>query len=98
MSMQYLSKTDFLKYQCCPSYMWLWKHKKEVVPTDEAETIKQRFEQGNEVSQQLRVSSILIAKPDAIGEWLIVGARNIEFALSDEITEAQRIILEYPID
>lgn len=50
----YLSKTDFLKYQCCSSYLWLWKHKKEVVPVDEAEVIKRRLEQGNEVERYAR--------------------------------------------
>ncbi len=50
----YLSKSDFLKYECCASYLWLWKHKKEVVPVDEAETIKRRLEQGNEVERYAR--------------------------------------------
>lgn len=45
----YLSKSDFLKYQICPSYLWLWKYKKEIVPADEEEDIKRRLEQGNEV-------------------------------------------------
>lgn len=45
----YLTKSDFLKYQICPSYLWLWKYKKEVVPVDEEEDIKRRLEQGNEV-------------------------------------------------
>jgi len=44
-----LSKSDFLKYQICPSYLWLWKNKREVVPVDEEEAIKRRLEQGNEV-------------------------------------------------
>ena len=50
----YLSKSDFLKYQCCPSYLWLWKHKKEVVPVDEEEAINRRLEQGNEVERFAR--------------------------------------------
>lgn len=45
----YLSKSDFLKYQCCPSYLWLWKHKKDVVPVDDEEEINRRLEQGNEI-------------------------------------------------
>lgn len=45
----HFSKSDFLKYQICPSYLWLWKHKKDVVPVDEEEDIKRRLEQGNEV-------------------------------------------------
>jgi hypothetical protein len=50
----YLSKSDFLKYQICPSYLWLWKHKREVVPVDEEEDIKRRLEQGNEVERHAR--------------------------------------------
>jgi CRISPR/Cas system-associated exonuclease Cas4 (RecB family) len=50
-----LSKSDFLKYQCCPSYLWLWKHKRELVPTDEEEAINRRLEQGNEVEVQARL-------------------------------------------
>lgn len=50
----YLSKTDFLKYQVCPSYLWLWKYKPEVVPADEEEYIKRRKEQGNEVEKYAR--------------------------------------------
>lgn len=49
-----LSKSDFLKYQCCPSYLWLWKYKKDVVPVDEEEAINRRLEQGNEVEQYAR--------------------------------------------
>src|ERR1035438_331018 len=50
----YLSKSDFLKYQICPSYLWLWKYKKEVVPVDSEEDIKRRLEQGNEVERYAR--------------------------------------------
>lgn len=50
----YLSKSDFLKYQCCPSYLWLWKYKKEVVPVDDEEAINRRLEQGNEVERYAR--------------------------------------------
>ncbi|MEO5627766.1 MAG: DUF2779 domain-containing protein [Candidatus Saccharimonadales bacterium] len=50
----YLSKSDFLKYQCCPSYLWLWKYKKEVVPVDDEEEINRRLEQGNEVERYAR--------------------------------------------
>lgn len=51
----FLSKSDFLKYQCCPSYLWLWKHKKEVVPVDEEEAINRRLEQGNEIEEYARL-------------------------------------------
>lgn len=52
--MQLLSKSDFLKYQVCPGYLWLWKHKKEVVPVDDEEAIERRLEQGNEVERYAR--------------------------------------------
>lgn len=51
----YLSKTDYVKrYTVCPSYLWLWKYKPEVVPTDEEEAIKARLEQGNEIERYAR--------------------------------------------
>ena len=50
----YLSKSDFLKYQCCPSYLWLWKFNKEVVPVDDEEEINRRLEQGNEIERYAR--------------------------------------------
>jgi len=52
--MQFLSKSDFLKYQVCPSYLWLWKHKKGAVPVDDEEAINRRLEQGNEVERYAR--------------------------------------------
>jgi CRISPR/Cas system-associated exonuclease Cas4 (RecB family) len=52
----YLSKTDYVKrYTTCPSYLWLWKHKPEVVPVDEEETVKARLEQGNEIESYARL-------------------------------------------
>lgn len=55
MSKAFLSKTDYVKrYSVCPSYLWLWKYKPEVVPTDEEETIKARLEQGNEIERYAR--------------------------------------------
>lgn len=50
----YISKSDFLKYLCCPNYLWLWKYKKEVVPVDEEEEINRRLEQGNEIERYAR--------------------------------------------
>lgn len=52
---QQLSKSDYLKYLICPSYLWLWKNKPETVPTDEEETIKARLEQGNEIERYARL-------------------------------------------
>jgi len=49
-----ISKSYFLKYQICPSYLWLWKNKRDVVPVDEEEVIKRRLEQGNEVERYAR--------------------------------------------
>lgn len=49
-----LSKSDYLKYLICPSYLWLWKNKPEVVPIDEDEAIRQRLEQGNEIERYAR--------------------------------------------
>lgn len=60
----YLSKSDFLKYQCCPAYFWLWKHNRELIPEESnEEIIKQRLEQGNEVeayARQLFSNGVLI--------------------------------------
>ena len=50
----YLSKSDFLKYQTCPGYLWLWKNKREVVPEDNPEDVQHRIEQGNEVEGYAR--------------------------------------------
>lgn len=51
----YLSKSDFLKYQTCPGYLWLWKNKREVVPEDNPEDVEHRIEQGNEVEGYARL-------------------------------------------
>ena len=50
----HLTKSDFLKYQICPSYFWLWKHKNEVAPKDDEDEIKRLLEQGNEVEAYAR--------------------------------------------
>ncbi|MEX1995494.1 MAG: DUF2779 domain-containing protein [Candidatus Saccharimonadales bacterium] len=50
----YLSKSDFLKYQICPSYLWLFKYNREVVPEDAEEAAQYRLEQGNEVETWAR--------------------------------------------
>jgi CRISPR/Cas system-associated exonuclease Cas4 (RecB family) len=54
MKKHYLSKSDFLKYQTCPGYLWLWKNNRELVPQDDAEDIERRIEQGNEVESYAR--------------------------------------------
>lgn len=50
----YITKSDFLKYQCCPSYFWLSKYKPELIPLDEDEAIEARKEQGDEVERCAR--------------------------------------------
>lgn len=50
-----LSKSDFLKYQCCPSYFWLSKFKPEIVPIDIDEANEYRREQGDEVERYARL-------------------------------------------
>ena len=54
MKKHYLSKSDFLKYQTCPGYLWLWKNKREVVPVEEGEDVERRIEQGIEVENLAR--------------------------------------------
>lgn len=45
-----LSKSDYLRYRICPSYLWLWKHQPELVPPETVEEVLQnKFEQGNQV-------------------------------------------------
>lgn len=100
-----VSKSDFLKYQCCPSYLWLWKHKKDVVPTDEEETIKQRLEQGNEVeriARKLFPNSVLIASKndaarDETKKVIDEGAQTIfqATAISDEGLFAMADVIQY---
>lgn len=50
----YLSKSDFLKYQTCPGYLWLWKNKRDVVPEEMTEDVERRIEQGIEVESHAR--------------------------------------------
>jgi hypothetical protein len=51
----YLSKSDFIKYQLCPSYFWLSKFKPDVVPEDIDEANEYRREQGDEVEKYARM-------------------------------------------
>jgi CRISPR/Cas system-associated exonuclease Cas4 (RecB family) len=51
---QYLSKSDFLKYQTCSSYLWAWKNNREIVPDDMTEDVERRIEQGIEVEDYAR--------------------------------------------
>jgi hypothetical protein len=61
----YLSKSDFLKYQTCPAYLWLWKNKREVVPEEMTEDVERRIEQGIEVegyARKLFPNGVLVEK------------------------------------
>lgn len=55
MKQHYLSKSDYLKYQTCPAYLWLWKNNRDVVPQDNPEDVEHRIEQGNEVESYARL-------------------------------------------
>lgn len=51
----YLSKSDYLKYHTCPSYFWLWIHKRDLIEDKTAKEVREnRFEQGNEVEKYAR--------------------------------------------
>lgn len=79
-----LSKSDFLKYRICPSYLWLWKHQPELVPPETVEEVLQnKFEQGNQVeaiARRLFPSGVLIAGFNRIAE------DNTQRAISDGAT------------
>jgi predicted RecB family nuclease len=100
-----VSKSDFLKYQCCPSYLWLWKHNKDVVPVDEEETIRQRLEQGNEVElvarqlfpQGVLIESINEAARDETKKIIDNGSTTIfqATAISDEGLFAMADVIQY---
>jgi len=65
----YLTKSDFLKYQTCPGYLWLWKNNRDVVPQDNPEDVEHRIEQGNEVEGYARLifpkgGALLEGKPE----------------------------------
>lgn len=80
----YLSKTDYVKrYTICPSYLWLCKYKPEVVPTDEAEVIKQRLEQGNEIERYAR---LLFPEGVLIGSKVSQAKVDTEKAIADGAT------------
>lgn len=67
-----ISKSDFLKYHTCPSYFWLWKHARELLPEEtNQEVLDQRLEQGNEVERYARLlfpDAILITTKGALAK------------------------------
>lgn len=83
----YLSKSDFLKYRTCPSYFWLWKHKRELVPDDTSVEVRDnKFEQGNQVeaiARQLFPSGVLVSgyntQAQVNTKHLIADGNNILF-------------------
>jgi hypothetical protein len=103
-----ISKSDFLKYQSCPSYLWLWKHKQGVVPVDEEEMIRQRLEQGNEVERVARklfpdgvlVESINDAARDETTKIIDEGATTIfqATAITDSGLFAMADVIQYDAD
>lgn len=82
-----LSKSDFLKYQTCPGYLWLWKNKREVVPEDNPEDVQHRIEQGNEVegyARKLFPNGILLeGKPE-----------QTKRATEKAVTEGSKVIFQ----
>ena len=69
---KYLTKSDFLKYQVCPSYFWLWKNKRQLCPAETNSEVKERrFEQGNEVesvARQLFPNGVTVLSKNAEAE------------------------------
>jgi hypothetical protein len=101
---KYLSKSDFLKYQTCPGYLWLWKNKREVVPEDNPEDVEHRIEQGNEVEGYARMlwpkGTLLEGNPQQTKrdtEKAVAAGDNIIFqatVITDEGMLAKADILE----
>jgi len=75
----YLSKSDFLKYQTCPGYLWLWKNKREVVPEDSPEDVEHRIEQGNEV--------------EGYAQKLFLGGLNLEGKPAQTKADTEKAVL-----
>jgi len=44
-----LTKSDFLKFIQCPKYLWLQKHRKDLIPKDINENLQNLFDEGYEV-------------------------------------------------
>ncbi len=80
MGKHYLSKSDFLKYQTCPGYLWLWKNKREVVPVEEGEDVERRIEQGIEVENLARTLK------------LFTGAKLVEARLDEARIQTEKLI------
>ena len=41
-----LTKSDFVKYIQCPKYLWLWKHRKDLIPEEINENLQKIFDEG----------------------------------------------------
>lgn len=83
----YLSKSDFLKYQTCPGYLWLWKNKRDVVPEDNPEDVEHRLEQGEEVESYAR-----LLFPS--GEMLTGKPQQTKIATEKTIAEGKNVIFQ----
>ena len=46
-----LTKSDFTRYFQCLKYMWLYKHRKDLLPEEIDEQLQRRFEEGYEVEK-----------------------------------------------
>ena len=44
-----LTKSDFLKYIQCPKYLWLQKHRKDLIPEEIDENLQKLFDKGYEI-------------------------------------------------
>lgn len=44
-----LTKSDFIKYLQCPKYLWLHKHRKDLIPTEVDENLQKVFDTGYEI-------------------------------------------------
>ena len=44
-----LTKSDFLKYIQCPKYVWLYKHRKDLLPEEIDENLQRVFDAGYEI-------------------------------------------------
>jgi len=82
-----LSKSDYLKYRVCPSYFWLWKHARDLVPDESTQEVRDnKFEQGNQVeaiARRLFPNGILVEgyniQAQANTEQLVANGADVLF-------------------
>ena len=44
-----LTKSDFIKFIQCPKYLWLYKHRKDLIPEEIDESLQRIFDEGYHV-------------------------------------------------